>query len=62
MPYREKADLLAEITAELATFTAPQNGKTVRPKSQPVVEAGCATTTTPGEPEPPKPSTEILRQ
>ena len=29
MPYREKADLLAEIVRELATFTAPTNGKAV---------------------------------
>ena len=29
MPYREKADLLAEIVRELATFTAPTNGKPV---------------------------------
>jgi adenosine deaminase len=28
MPYREKADLLAEIVKELATFTEPTNGKT----------------------------------
>jgi hypothetical protein len=27
MPYREKADLLAEISAELATVQAPTNGK-----------------------------------
>ncbi len=29
MPYREKADLLAEIVKELATFTAPTNGKPI---------------------------------
>jgi len=61
MPYREKADLLAEITAELATFVAPQNGKALKPKPPAVVDAGCATVE-PGEPDAPKPSTEILRQ
>ncbi|HTJ46568.1 MAG TPA: adenosine deaminase [Kofleriaceae bacterium] len=41
MPYREKADLLAEISAELANVTAPANGKAEQPKPQPPVEAGC---------------------
>ncbi len=63
MPYREKADLLAEITAELATIQAPPNGKgkdlPVRPAP---VEAGCVTPPTTVEPDAPAPSTEILRQ
>jgi adenosine deaminase len=62
MPYREKADLLAEITAELATVQAPPNGKAAKPVRPAPVEAGCATPEPVGEPEAPKPSTEILRQ
>ena len=63
MPYREKADLLAEIVAELATIQAPTNGKQARPSSRPApVEAGCATPPDAGEPDAPTPSTEILRE
>ncbi len=59
MPYREKADLLAEISAELAAVVAPTNGK-VAEKPQPPVEAGCVTAAA-SPPAEPKPSTEILR-
>ena len=59
MPYREKADLLAEISAELAAVVAPTGGKAVE-KPQPPVEAGCVTTAS-SPPAEPKPSTEILR-
>jgi adenosine deaminase len=59
MPYREKADLLAEISAELATFKAPANSKLLeRPKP--------ATFAPPVAPAPPvldepEPKTEITR-
>jgi adenosine deaminase len=62
MPYREKADLLAEITAELATFQAPANGKARAKEPRPVTAGGPATPDVVAEPEPPVPSTEILRQ
>jgi adenosine deaminase len=63
MPYREKADLLAEITAELATVQAPANGKGTRRDPRPApVEAGCANVAPAPAEEAPKPSTEILRQ
>lgn len=63
MPYREKADLLAEITAELATIQAPQNGKSARrPERAAPVEAGCATADVGAEAEVPQPKTDILRQ
>jgi adenosine deaminase len=61
MPYREKADLLAEISAELAAVQAPANGKSAEPtKPQPPVEAGCVTAVS-SPPAEPKPSTDILR-
>jgi adenosine deaminase len=60
MPYREKADLLAEISTELANIKPPANGKTAELPKQPPVEAGCVTAASPQVPEP-KPSTEILR-
>ncbi len=44
MPYREKADVLKEITKELESFQAPANGKDVREARVPeLFEAGCAT-------------------
>ena len=60
LPYREKADLLAEITAELAKIKVPANGKTrevVRPAPSEVQRAGAPTS-----PDDPRPSTDILRQ
>jgi len=61
MPYREKADLVAEISRELAAFQAPSNGKAAEtPRSAPVVEAGCATPAASPAPQP-EPSTPILR-
>ncbi len=62
LPYREKADILKEITAELEQFAEPQNGKR-REKKQKIVgeasDAGCAIP----EAEAPatEPSTEIIR-
>jgi len=48
MPYREKADLLAEISAELATIQAPTNGKGAeRPGERPAAPAAPATAPTP---------------
>jgi adenosine deaminase len=44
MPYREKADLLAEISAELANVQVPANGKATEPPRPAPVEAGCVTT------------------
>ena len=35
IPYREKVDVLREITAELATFVEPTNGKPVQEPSAP---------------------------
>jgi adenosine deaminase len=62
MPYREKSDLLAEITAELATFAEPANGQRARPPVRPApVEAGCVTVDPAAEAEP-TPSTEIRRE
>jgi adenosine deaminase len=60
MPYRERADLLAEISAELASVVAPANGKATEPPKPAPVEAGCATPAA-SPPAEPKPSTEILR-
>jgi len=44
LPYREKADLLRDVTRELAQFEAPANGQS-RASERPIelVEAGCAT-------------------
>jgi adenosine deaminase len=60
LPYREKADLLLQVTRQLEEFQAPANGRT---RTDPSVvdfrEAACAA------PEPdldlPEPSTEIIR-
>jgi len=62
LPYREKADILKEITAELAEFTEPQNGKRREKKKKLVGEASDAGCVVP-EAEAPatKPSTEIIR-
>jgi adenosine deaminase len=60
MPYREKADLVAEISAELSTFVAPSNGRAVEPVRPAPVEAGCATPAASPAPEP-VPATEIIR-
>ncbi len=57
MPYREKADLLAEISAELATIQAPQNGKEL---ARPVQVS--SQRPAPEAPIEPEPSTEIQRQ
>ncbi len=62
LPYREKADILKEITAELAEFAEPQNGKR-REKKKKVGEssdAGCVVPDPEPRPEP-EPSTEIIR-
>jgi hypothetical protein len=56
MPYREKADLLAEISAELATVRPPQNGKELT-RPAPVESQRPA----PEAPAEPIPSTEIQR-
>jgi adenosine deaminase len=59
MPHREKADLIAEISAELSTYlpVAPRRAETARPVP---IEAGCATPAASPPPEP-EPSTTILR-
>jgi adenosine deaminase len=63
MPYREKADLLAEITAELATVQAPANGKgKAVARSGPVESNVTPPSATPDDPPAQNPSTEILRQ
>jgi hypothetical protein len=60
MPYREKADLLAEISAELASIHAPQNGKELaRP---PAAESQRPAPEVAEPVAEPRPSTEILRQ
>jgi len=45
LPYREKADVLKEITRELESFTLPANGQvaTAATPAREIVEAGCAT-------------------
>jgi adenosine deaminase len=52
LPYREKADILKEVTRELAQFQAPTNGQTRATTDRPIelVEAGCTTV-------PPNPAT-----
>jgi hypothetical protein len=61
MPYREKADLLAEISAELAAIQAPQNGKQLaRPAAPAASNEGHLPA--PEAPAEPTPSTKILRQ
>jgi adenosine deaminase len=40
MPYREKADLLAEVSAELAAIHAPTNGKAAEPQRERAVSTG----------------------
>jgi adenosine deaminase len=59
MPHREKADLIAEISAELSSYVAaaPRRPDTARPGP---VEAGCATPAASPPPEP-EPATTILR-
>jgi adenosine deaminase len=42
MPYREKADLLAEVSAELAAIQAPTNGKVAEPQRERAVSGGAA--------------------
>jgi adenosine deaminase len=62
LPYREKADLLLEVTRELAGFQEPQQPPRAKtgPTAGPVVEAGCVTAAS--EPRPPaKPITDITR-
>ena len=44
MPYREKADLLAEISAELAAIQAPTNGTAVAKTDKPAPTGGSAGT------------------
>jgi adenosine deaminase len=58
LPYREKADVLKDITRELDTFQLPANGQATEvPAAKPdLVEAGCATAA-PQPPPPPRPST-----
>ena len=62
--YREKADILKELTAELETVVAPSNGKPHESnraiKVKDVHEAGCATAVA-EPPEEAKPTTEITR-
>lgn len=65
LPYREKADLLVDITRELSTFQAPTNGKSVEPDVAPRAagdyhDAGCVQPV-PETVEPPVPSTDITR-
>ena len=62
LPYREKADLLKLVTAELEQFQEPQNGRTIEASSKVagVQEAGCATAT-PDPEKAPEPVTEITR-
>ena len=43
LPYREKADLLAEINRELRRSRSAGNGKAVECRAPAPVEAGCAT-------------------
>ena len=47
MPYREKADLLAEIVKELATFVEPTNGKTATAPAAPASDPAPVTRRTP---------------
>lgn len=58
--YREKADLLKEITAELEQIEPPANGKALQSKPVPMSEAGCVTATPASIPDP-APATEITR-
>jgi adenosine deaminase len=63
LPYREKVDLLAEITAELAEIEAPENGRDIPGKRPPLTEyhdAGCVDPNRAPPPEP-EPSTDITR-
>lgn len=58
LPYREKADLLLEITKELDQYQLPD----AKPPEGPVVtEAGCVTTTPVAAPAKAKPTTDITR-
>ncbi len=60
IPYREKADLLKEITAELGRFAEPSNGKQREPRIS--AEINAVSPHGPGQPEEepePEPSTEI---
>ncbi len=60
IPYREKADLLREITAELGRFAEPSNGKQREPRIS--AEISAVSPHGPGQPEEepePEPSTEI---
>jgi adenosine deaminase len=51
LPYREKADVLKDITKELETFTLPGETKSVRDIPE-IVEAGCATAAPQAAPAP----------
>jgi len=60
LPYREKADILIEITEELAKFKEPSNGRRREPRVSEEIPA--ASPHGPGQPEEelePEPSTEI---
>ncbi|RMH41528.1 MAG: adenosine deaminase [Deltaproteobacteria bacterium] len=59
LPYREKADLLRDVTRELATFQAPANGRTARDDAD-FRQAACAAPQ-PDAAEPPQPATDITR-
>jgi adenosine deaminase len=63
LPYREKVDLLAQVTAELAEIQAPQNGQAIPAPEPPPTEyhdAGCVD---PNREPPPEPNrtTDITR-
>jgi adenosine deaminase len=61
LPYREKADVLLDITRELAQFKEPTNGEALTGAREiELAEAGCATATPTPEPSP-VPVTEIIR-
>ena len=66
MSYREKADLLLEVTRELATFQLPSNGKSKAPGARQIpaaalVGAGCMTAQVEEPPEE-RPTTDITRR
>ena len=50
MPYREKADLLAEVSAELAAIQAPSNGKAAVTPGMPAAAPAPAAKTKPSSP------------